>query len=332
MREKTMEPLVSVIIPCYNAEKFVDKGLRSIYEQDYSCVEIIVINDGSTDKSEEIILNWKERFKEKGFTLKYRYQENKGQAYATEVALGLVDGKYITLLDADDYFLPGSIRKRAMFLELHPDYAAVRSNGWMERGQSRELFITKEKEKNIKDLFTALIFGETNNWAGTYMLRADILFETYPERKIYTSRYGQNIQLLLPVAYKRRFGYIDEPLMVYVLHENSHSQAISLDKQFQKEEKNAWGYRDIYIHMLDIIIKEPENYKKYRNAFDASFFRCAMLRAMKFEKIELMDKYYSELLSTGLASLDDKIQYYDKKKSLFVLLLKIVRKFNKLVG
>ena len=68
MREETMESLVSVIIPCYNAEKFIDKGLQSIYEQDYSCVEIIVINDGSTDKSEEIILDWKERFKEKGFT------------------------------------------------------------------------------------------------------------------------------------------------------------------------------------------------------------------------------------------------------------------------
>lgn len=77
------------------------------------------------------------------------------------------------------------------------------------------------------------------------------------------------MQILLPIAYKNKFGFIDEPLMAYVLHENSHSQAGIPEEQYQKDEANQRGYRDIYLHMLDAILKNPVEYKKYRDIFDA---------------------------------------------------------------
>lgn len=326
-----MQDAVSVIIPCYNAESYIDSALQSIYEQEHPRVELIVVNDGSTDNSEIIILAWQNKFAEKGYCLKYLCQENKGQAAATSYGLKYVTGEYLTLLDADDYFLPGSISKRAAFLDEHPDYVGVRSNGWMARGEDRQLFVTADDEKNITDMFTALIFGRTNNWAGTYMVRTSALFSFYPERNIYPSRFGQNMQILLPVSYKSKFGFVDEPLMVYVMHKNSHSQAASSDEQYNKDEYNAEGYRDIYIHMMDLILKDPTEIQKYRNAFNASYHRAAMLRAKKYHKHNALEKHYQKLVSTGLITLNDKISYYSAKRSPIAFVLRVIRKCRSLL-
>lgn len=327
-----VNPTVSVIIPCYNAEQFINTGIRSIIEQNYPSIEVIVVNDGSTDRSEEKILAWQKHFESKGLVLKYFCQDNRGQAAATSLALKHVTGDYLTLLDADDYFLPGSFRKRVQFLDAHPECVGVRSNGWMVRGEEKELFITTEEEKNITNMFDGLIFGRTNNWAGSYMIRTDILFECYPDRNIYPSRFGQNMQILLPVAYKRKFGYIDEPLMAYILHEDSHSQARSPEEQYRKDEANQQGYRDIYLHMIDMILKDPEEHRKYRNIFDASYYRCAMLRAVKYHKQEQLKESYRALATTGYATLNDRICYYSAVGSPLVLVLKILRRLKSFTG
>lgn len=327
-----MNNRISVIIPCYSAEKFIDTGIASIYEQDYPDVELIIVNDGSTDRSEEKILAWVDRFYQKGYLLKYLYQQNQGQAAATSLALKHVTGEYLTLLDADDYFLPGSFQKRVQFLDEHPDYVGVRSNGWMVRGEQKELFITSDDEKAITNMFDGLLFGKSNNWAGSYMIRTDVLFECYPDRNIYPSRFGQNMQILLPVSYGRKFGYIDEPLMVYVLHEDSHSQARSPEEQYQKDEANQQGYRDIYLYMLDSILKDPVEHQKYRDIFDASYYRCAMLRAEKYQKQAQLEESYHALAATGYATLNDRICYYSAVRSPYAFFLKVLRKIKSFKG
>ena len=67
------QPLISVIVPCYNGERFIDQSIESVYLQDYTPIELIVVDDGSTDRSAERIQAWKERFAQKGDTLKYLY-------------------------------------------------------------------------------------------------------------------------------------------------------------------------------------------------------------------------------------------------------------------
>ena len=73
-----MNDLVSIIVPCYNGEKFVDRCFNSILKQDYARIQIIAVNDGSTDQSEQRILAWNDRFKNAGMQLVYIAQENKG--------------------------------------------------------------------------------------------------------------------------------------------------------------------------------------------------------------------------------------------------------------
>ena len=97
-KEKTM-PEVSVIIPVYNSEKFVEKCICSVTGQTFRDLEILVVNDGSTDRSGEIL----ERLAAGDSRIVYISQENRGVAAARNRALDMARGKYLTFVDGDDY-------------------------------------------------------------------------------------------------------------------------------------------------------------------------------------------------------------------------------------
>ena len=99
--------MVSVIIPVYNVEKYIDKCLESVVNQTYKNLEIIVINDGSTDESEEVI----KKYLNKHSNIKYIYQENKGVSSARNAALTYANGKYVMFIDSDDYIDKYTIEK-----------------------------------------------------------------------------------------------------------------------------------------------------------------------------------------------------------------------------
>lgn len=95
-----MEPKVSIIVPIYNAEKYLNRCITSILEQTYKNIELILINDGSTDSSEEIILHMQEENKD---IIKYYKQENKGVSKTRNFGITVATGKYIMFVDNDDY-------------------------------------------------------------------------------------------------------------------------------------------------------------------------------------------------------------------------------------
>ena len=323
-----MDNLVSIIIPCYNGEKFIDTSIESVFIQDYSPIELIVVDDESTDGSAERILAWQSKFAEKGSNLKYVYQKNRGLGGAIDTGLKHVTGAYLTLLDADDVYLPGAIRKKAEFLDAHPDYAGVRNNGWRVSGENRHLFITDPAEKTITDLFAALSFGKTNNWAGTYMVRTDVLFEAYPDRNIDPSRLGQNFQILLPVSYGRKFGYIDEPLMEYRIQPDSHAYASDPEVQYQKIVKNSQGWREIYRNVLAWLITDSKQREFYLNAYDSVYHRASMHRAADARKEDDVHKHYRLLKQTGHLTLDDRIDYCNTCSKPLALGLRMLRKLR----
>lgn len=100
-----MEKLVSVIIPCFNAEKWLHEAIESCLKQTYTHLEIIIIDDGSTDDSLEIIKSYGDR-------VIWESQPNQGGCAARNRGFGLSKGDYIQYLDADDYILPEKIKKQ----------------------------------------------------------------------------------------------------------------------------------------------------------------------------------------------------------------------------
>ena len=98
-KELMMQSLVSVIIPVYNVKNYLIRCLESIIRQSYTNLEIICINDGSTDGSERIL----EEFSKKDDRIKIIHQENKGLSAARNTGLDYVHGEYISFVDSDDY-------------------------------------------------------------------------------------------------------------------------------------------------------------------------------------------------------------------------------------
>jgi glycosyltransferase involved in cell wall biosynthesis len=114
-------PLVSVIVPCYNHEKYVEECILSIVHQTYSNIELIVIDDGSKDSSPEILKKLQEQY---GFTLEC--QQNMGLSRTlNKAAVKYGHGKYISYLASDDYWAKDKIEQEVAFMESHPEIGLV---------------------------------------------------------------------------------------------------------------------------------------------------------------------------------------------------------------
>lgn len=110
--------LITVIVPVHNGEKFLRDALASIYAQDYRPIEVIVIDDGSTDGSGAIARSFPE--------VRYVYQEQQGSAAARNSGLTICKGEFIAFLDADDLWLPSQLSIQANYLAMHPEAGGVR--------------------------------------------------------------------------------------------------------------------------------------------------------------------------------------------------------------
>lgn len=116
-------PLVSVVIPAYNAEDFIDEALQSILSQDYPSFEILVVNDGSTDSTAQCVAGYRDR-------VRYFEQPNSGGFPGSPRNAGMRNsrGEFICFLDADDLMLPGRLRLQVDFLRDQPEVGVVFGN------------------------------------------------------------------------------------------------------------------------------------------------------------------------------------------------------------
>jgi glycosyltransferase involved in cell wall biosynthesis len=115
------DPCVSVIIPTYNSASFIGFAIQSVLNQSYNNIEIIVVDDGSTDDTQHILLPFQ------GNIISI-VTENKGPAHARNVGMKTASGKYIAFLDADDMYLVHKIELQVTFMEKYPDIGMVTSN------------------------------------------------------------------------------------------------------------------------------------------------------------------------------------------------------------
>jgi glycosyltransferase involved in cell wall biosynthesis len=114
-------PLVSVIIPVYNGEKFLADAVTSVQRQAYAPVEIIIVDDGSTDSTREIAAQLTGN-------IRYVYQDNSGPPAARNTAVKLAQGEFVTFLDSDDLWVERRLEIQVAMLLEHPTYDLVMGN------------------------------------------------------------------------------------------------------------------------------------------------------------------------------------------------------------
>jgi len=120
--------LISVIVPVHNGEKFLGDALASIFAQDYRPIEVIVVDDGSTDGSGAIARSYPE--------IRYFYEERQGSAVARNTGIENSRGELIAFLDADDIWLPNKLSIQAAYLDKHREigYVCGRMKNFLEPG------------------------------------------------------------------------------------------------------------------------------------------------------------------------------------------------------
>jgi glycosyltransferase involved in cell wall biosynthesis len=130
-------PLVSALVPVFNGERFLAEALDSIFAQGWEPLEVVVLDDGSTDSSAEIA---------RSYPVRYLHQENAGIAAARNAAIAAANGEIVAFLDADDVWLPGTLAKRVRHLVAHPEvgYVVGKMDVFLETGNERPEWIASK--------------------------------------------------------------------------------------------------------------------------------------------------------------------------------------------
>jgi len=235
--------LVSIIIPCYNAEEFVSQAIANALNQTFTNIELIIINDGSTDNSENEILSFKDR------RIRYFKQSNKGQAAAFNFGIGQARGDYIKFFDADDVINPDHIEKMVKRLEGNDQSIAFCEWGAFEN-----------------DDVSSAQFSPVSNWKD--MLPLDWL-------KIELKQYCDMIagwRWLIPKALLTKTGGWDERLTLNNDFEFSIRLLLKADKMLFAE-----GAKMYYRWAAPHAVSQKRTEKAFRDALLSTDLGCAHL-------------------------------------------------------
>ena len=227
-------PLISILLPVYNAENYVQETIASILAQTYTHFELIVINDGSTDRSQEII----DFFNDKRIiTLK---NEHNIRLIATlNLGLQKAKGKYIARIDADDIMLPNRISKQVMFLEENLDYGMVGSYVQTFGDVEGSIFYPLD-DASIR--YTSMFYNPFVH--STVMLRASVIATNlldYDSTMLHVEDYALWIQIMRV----SKVANLPEILVRYRVHASQISTTYSAIQQ-----ENTMVVQQNYIHSL----------------------------------------------------------------------------------
>lgn len=210
-KDNMKEKLVSVIIPTYNRADLITETIESILAQTYGNIEIIVVDDGSTDETFAVVKRIK------ASRLKYIKTSNSGRpAIPRNIGFGVSCGEYIAFLDSDDIWLPDKIKRQMEIFEKMPEVGLVfcQCNFFGKEYYENRIFPLKAYSGNV---FEKIIMG---NFVPTVsaLCRRTALQEVGLFDESLNLRAFEDYELWMRMAYKHHFYFIGEPLCLFRMH------------------------------------------------------------------------------------------------------------------
>ena len=170
------KPIVSIIIPAYNAEKWIRRSIESVLAQDYPYKEILVVDDGSADNTAGVVKSY-------GDQVRYIRQENRGPGAARNTGAAAASGEYLMFLDADDEYLPGIMKKMVEGFDVFP-HADAGMFGCRKLDSGREVFAHTFEEQDITAVedFFSIKMKYSTPCTDSFICRKDVFFKVggYP--------------------------------------------------------------------------------------------------------------------------------------------------------
>lgn len=266
---------ISIVIPLYNKEKHIRDTLKCIFEQTYQDFEIIIVNDGSSDRSLEIVSTVKDA------RIRVISQENKGAAAARNKGVEIASSDYVAFMDADDRWKKNYLESMIDLIRSYPDAAIYGSNYeiW-ENGKVSVLEYPEiiEDKSIIKNYF---ISGKvyTPLWTSAVIVKRNIFLNLggFPVR----SKVCEDVDLWCRMALSGQIAYLNKPLAIYKRDSSnmlSKSQNASCYFPFLDNYKQ-------FIDSSDKKFEEVEEYIVYRKLVAASYALFSVKNKKEAKKI-----------------------------------------------
>ncbi|WP_323665716.1 glycosyltransferase family 2 protein [Pectobacterium punjabense] len=225
-------PLVSVIMPIYNVAEYVHSAIESIINQTYKNIELIIINDGSTDDSDSIIKQFLHDTR-----IKYLSRENKGLISTLNEGIAHAQGEFIARMDGDDISHPERIKKQVEFLLKNEDIAVLGTASVIINSESDKI---GERNPPSSPFFNKalMIFGPTVTHPSVMIRRSLVGSELYYNPN---SFYVEDYELWLRLSKKVKIANLSEKLFYYRINTNG----ISITHAIDQKNNAAFAYMDV---------------------------------------------------------------------------------------
>jgi len=212
-------PLISVIIPAYNRAPYIVDTLTSVFEQKYPNIEIIVVDDGSSDGTYELLKGYHNSGEVRLLT--HPQRANRGQSASLNLGLLEAKGSFISILDSDDMFASGKLEDQAEFLQLNPDIGMVYGQGYAVDAEGKFLFEVPENGHRESGDPNLLLLDCYMALPGGALIRKPVmnkvgLFEE-------TFRAGQDHDMALRIMEATKVAYLPKLAFYYRKHGDSIS-------------------------------------------------------------------------------------------------------------
>ena len=314
---------ISVIIPTYNRSEYVLDAIQSVVDQKYEPVEIIVIDDGSTDDTREKLASLAD-----AEVIRYIYQENQGRSAARNKGISLATGEYLAFLDSDDLFESDKLAKQVEFFARHPEVGLVHG-GYVK-------FDTLDNDLGYRNAswFSGWIYPKmllvwyTLLATPTVMVSRRVIDEVGGfDESLFIA---EDLDLWRRIARKYPFGYINQSLARIRVHPGNTSRDALyttreferyLDKAFQDDKDLSTRFRNRVLSRL----YSNQAYIMLSGQGDElmSFARASARRAIVHDPLNV--RGYTALLSTAL-SYDSRAKLVERWRSLRGWLMTFNRK------
>lgn len=325
----SINKLISIIIPAYNAEKTIERCIISIKNQDYDNIEIIVIDDGSTDSTKNILENLKKEIK----NLKVYIKKNEGVSIARNLGIEKSNGEFIIFVDSDDYINANMCSTLVKNMNDNVDMVIC---GFKEI-KNKEFICNEipddrllDKYFKISDIFNEIYYSKLLNQPWNKIFRKDKIVKKFNEKKVN----GEDIEFVLEyLKNDRNFTFCNE-----VLYVNDTSNENSLSRNYLIVFDSIISYHNYILGYL----KENFDENYYSNIND-NFIRDIIFKSLNFmstgsnKNYELLyDKINNLSMRTHIKELlpkSRKCKVYKsillcKNKYLFILSLNLLIRYR----
>ena len=286
---------VSILIPTYNRANLVPRAIESVLAQTYKDYEIIVVDDGSTDNTKQVLENYKDR-------IKYFFEPNAGVSAARNLGLKYISGDFLVFLDSDDIIYPDKLQIQTDYLIKHPKVDVVYS-GWKEIDNNSLSIELEYKPDNPANIFKKLIWESYAFPIHAAMIRKTCLKKVPEFDTTLPASEDTDFWVRLALAgYK--FGSTPDLVCEYIRTPNSLSQDKSLLHELDNQllQKN-FSDPSFPVHLLK---KKNEIFAYYKFRSGIHFFSSAEQDDQ--DRIQISQKFFTEALA-----LDKNILYKQKE-------------------